>query len=201
MKAIILDIDGTLIESVSVDTELYFSSIADILGPVSFRDLSDYDNVTDSGILAQVIEDNGHSHDPEVTDLVKAAFINKLRRHIDNIGPFLAIDGAVDFVEKARKSGEYQVAIATGGWRASSLIKLAGSGFEIDGIPLATSDDSPSRIEIMRSALNKLGDDVTSVTYFGDGEWDRRACAHLGWNFVAVGSSLGGIESFAKIGL
>ena len=26
------------------------------------------------------------------------------------------------------------------------------------------------------------------VTYFGDGEWDRQACARLGYNFVLVGT-------------
>ena len=67
VKAIILDIDGTLIESMAVDTELYFASIAEVLGPVRTRDkLSDYDHVTDSGILAQLLDDNGYVHDGEV---------------------------------------------------------------------------------------------------------------------------------------
>ena len=37
------------------------------------------------------------------------------------------------------------------------------------------------------------------VTYVGDGEWDQRACKELGWQFVAVGPRLGGIESFTDI--
>ena len=50
-------------------------------------------------------------------------------------------------------------------------------------------------------ALKKLGDDVESVTYFGDAEWDRRACKTLGWNFVAVGPDLVGIESYVDVEL
>ncbi len=202
MKAIIFDIDGTLIESMAVDTELYFSSIREILGPVVFRDpLSDYDHVTDSGILAQVLDENGHAFDDGVAAAIQSVFVDKINRHIKSEGQFPAIDGAVEFVAKARASGDTRVAIATGGWRQSALLKLESAGFDIDGIPLATSDDAPSRIEIMRTALASLGRNFESITYFGDAEWDRRACRSLGWNFVAVGPGLGGIRSYFEVSL
>ena len=51
----------------------------------------------------------------------------------------------------------------------------------------------------MRSALRMAGGCAGEVTYFGDGEWDQRACKELGWQFVAVGPRLGGIESFTDI--
>ena len=200
VKAIILDIDGTLIESMAVDTELYFASIAEVLGPVRVRDkLSDYDHVTDSGILAQLLEDNEYVYDAEVIEAVRSIFVRKIARHIETEGPFTTIDGAVEFVDRVRQSDSNNVAIATGGWRKSALLKLQSAGFDINGIPLLTGDDSPSRIEIMRSALAKIGDDVESVTYFGDAEWDERACRSLGWTFVAVGPGLGGIESYKEV--
>ena len=200
VKAIILDIDGTLIESMAVDTELYFASIAEVLGPVRVRDkLGDYDHVTDSGILAQLLEDNEYVYDAEVIEAVRSIFVRKIARHIETEGPFTTIDGAVEFVDRVRQSDSNNVAIATGGWRKSALLKLQSAGFDINGIPLLTGDDSPSRIEIMRSALAKIGDDVESVTYFGDAEWDERACRSLGWTFVAVGPGLGGIESYKEV--
>jgi beta-phosphoglucomutase-like phosphatase (HAD superfamily) len=200
VKAIIFDIDGTLIESMSVDTELYFSSISEVLGPVEVRNkLSDYDHVTDSGILAQLLNDNGYSIDDEVAETIQAVFVESLRRHIKAAGPFPTIDGAVQFVENTRESGDRRIAIATGAWRKSALLKLESAGFNIDDVPLVTSDDSTSRVEIMRSALAKIGDDFESVTYFGDAEWDQRACRSLGWRFVAVGPELDGIESYVGI--
>ena len=199
MKSVILDIDGTLIDSMGVDPKLYFSSIEQVLGPVRLRDLNDYDHVTDSGILEQVLEENGYSDVGKRIASVKAVFMEGLNRHIEDMGSFPVIDGAVQFVERIRRSTDMRIAIATGCWRESALLKLQTSGFDIEGVPVATSDDSPSRIEIMRSALRMTGSDAGAVTYFGDAEWDQRACHDLGWNFVAVGPRLGGIESFSSI--
>mgnify|MGYP001818985296 CR=1 FL=1 len=201
MKSIILDVDGTLIDSMGVDPRLYFSSIERVLGPVSLRDLNDYDHVTDSGILGQILEENGFSGTGKLAASVKSMFMKGLNSHIEHVGSFPVIDGAVEFVERIRKSTDTSIAIATGCWRESALLKLKTSGFNIEGIPVATSDDSPSRVEIMRSALRMTGSDAGGVTYFGDAEWDERACHDLGWNFVAVGPRLGGIKSFSSIRL
>ena len=199
MQTIIFDIDGTLIDSLPVDTELYIAAIMEILGPVNLRALNDYEHVTDSGILAQVLGDNGYSDDPGIAASIKSLFVDSLRQHIRTAGSFPIIDGAVQFFESVRRSRGTRLAIATGGWRDSALLKLGSAGFGIDGVPLVTSDDSPFRVEIMRLALEQAGGALGSVTYFGDAEWDRRACRQLGWDFVAVGSELGGIESYDNL--
>ena len=200
MKAILFDIDGTLIESMTVDTELYLASIGEVLGSVRFRGaLSDYEHVTDNGILAQVLDDNGYPFDEQTAAAIKAIFVDKIERHIETEGPFSTIHGAIEFFERTRASDGRRVAIATGGWRESARLKLESAGFDIDGIPLVTSDGAWTRIEIMETALARLGGAFESVTYFGDAEWDRQACQSLGWNFVAVGPGLGGIESYAGI--
>lgn len=200
MKAVVFDVDGTLIESMSVDSELYFSSIKTVLGPVNVRrELNDYDNVTDSGILAQLIDDNGFTYDDDVAESIQAIFVESLRKHIQTVGPFAAIDGAIQMIDRLRHSANTRIAVATGGWRRSALLKLESTGINIEGIPVATCDDSPSRTEIMRTALSKIGSDFECVTYFGDAEWDRRACQDLGWHFVAVGAGLDGIESYNNV--
>ena len=184
-----------------VDPKLYFSSIEQVLGPVRLRNLNDYDHVTDSGILGQIIAENGFPAARELAAAVKAHFIKGLNRHIEDTGSFPVIDGAVRFIDRIRRSTDTRIAIATGCWRESALLKLQTSGFNIEGIPLATSDDFPSRVEIMRSAQRMTGSAPRAVTYFGDAEWDQRACDDLGWNFVAVGPRLGGIKSYSSIQL
>ena len=62
-----------------------------------------------------------------------------------------------------------------------------------------TCDDSPIRVEIMRTALAAIGSEFESITYFGDAAWDRRACDTLGWRFHPVGPGLGGIISYDGI--
>lgn len=186
----------------SIDSNLYFSSISAVLGPVQFRpSLSDYDHVTDSGIIAQLLIDNEVAEESNAMDLIRERFVASLSAHIETSGPFPVIHGATQFVERLRDSKEHEIAIATGGWRSSAILKLETSGFDINGIPFASCDDSHSRAEIMRVALAKLGDEFDSVTYFGDAEWDRRACETLGWGFVPVGPDLGGIQSYDNVDL
>ena len=48
----------------------------------------------------------------------------------------------------------------------------------------------------MEIALSQLGARFESVTYYGDGPWDREACLDLGWGFVAVGPQRGGLDSY-----
>ena len=181
----------------SIDSDLYFSSILAVLGPVEFREnLIDYDHVTDSGIIAQLLADNDIAMESSMMDSIRDQFVASLSAHIDSVGPFPTIRGAAQFVDSLRRSKEHKVAIATGGWRSSALLKLNTSGIDVNGIPLASCDDSESRAEIMRVGLAKLGNEFESVTYFGDAEWDRRACETLGWDFIPVGSDLGGIQSY-----
>jgi phosphoglycolate phosphatase-like HAD superfamily hydrolase len=197
LKAIVLDIDGTLIESMATGSDLYFSSISAVLGSVEFREnLNDYDHVTDNGIIAQVMEDNALPLDSNAIDSIRSRFVAGLTEHIETDGPFPEIPGAAQFIDRLRVSEEHDVAIATGGWRLSALLKLETSGLNVKGIPVFSCDDSPSRTEIMRIALSSFGNEYESVTYFGDAEWDRRACEILGWAFVPVGSDLGGIETY-----
>lgn len=196
MHAVIFDIDGTLLESAAVDDALYKEAVVSVLGNVRFRDsLADYDFVTDSGILAQVLEDNKLS-DPNAAAAIKQRFIRSVREHIAERGPFAEVSGAREILGSLHKSNEHSVAIATGGWRESARLKLASAGLDRFDFPLSTSDDAFDRKEIMTIALAKLGSGFRSVTYYGDGVWDRDACSALGWHFVAVGPALGGLRSF-----
>jgi len=194
-------VDGTLVESMAIDSRLYFSSITAVLGPVEFRDnLNDYDNVTDNGIISQLADDNNLHLESNAIHSIRTLFVGGLVEHIQAVGPFPTIHGATQIIDRLGRSADYCVAIATGGWRKSALLKLESSGFHLEGVPIVSCDESPSRTEIMSIALARLGSNFESVTYFGDADWDRRACQALGWDFVAVGPDLGGIESYDGYG-
>lgn len=200
MRAVIFDIDGTLLESAAVDDRLYRAAVQRVLGRVNFRPrLDDYEHVSDSGILAEVLADNGIPREPDPAPDVLAAFLESLRRHVEMNGPFTEIPGARAFLDGLRSSPANYVALATGGWQASAELKLRSAGFDLAGLMLSASDSERDRTRIMRAALDRPQATFESITYFGDGPWDRAACERLGWRFVAVGAGLGGIRSFENL--
>ena len=75
MIAAIFDIDGTLVESSGFDGDCYFSAIRDVLGEVYIHDnRGKYKNVTDTGILRQIMEEN---------KIKEAGQINEVRTKVD----------------------------------------------------------------------------------------------------------------------
>jgi len=86
-----------------------------------------------------------------------------------------------------------RVAVATGGWEPTARLKLEHVGIRTAALALASASDATARAAIMRLAEWRAlqGAAPTRATYFGDGPWDRRASAELGYDFVAVG---GGVE-------
>lgn len=198
VQAVIFDIDGTLLDSSGIDAQLYDFALTSVLGPVRLRDGWDaYTHVTDESILHEVLLDNGVAASDAVVGQIKTAFFDALSAHIARHGAIPEVRGARRFVETLQRAG-VGVAYATGGWATSAKMKLRSAGFPVAGVALATSDDSGVRVEIMRTALQRLGGGFEHITYYGDGEWDRAAARELGWNFEAVGKALGGITEYVN---
>ena len=196
MPAVIFDIDGTLIESANEDDLMYRRAVCSVIGEVTFREMHDYFPVTDVGILKQVFADNEIPETDEMMQQICAAFVDATHRYIDRTGPFREIPGAREFVHDLKVRDGIDVGIATGGWQATAILKLSTAGFDVNGIPVRTSDDAQHRTEIMQLALDAMHATHDHVIYYGDGSWDRDACDALGWEFRAVGSKLGGIQSY-----
>lgn len=197
VHALIFDIDGTLLDSSAQDEDLYKRAVKQVLGSVHFRSgLHEYDNVTDSGILMQVLADNSVEPDPALIEAIKSEFFRLVDEFVRVEGPFREMPGARALLQRISRSLSHGLAIATGGWRRSAEIKLATAGINPGELTLATSDDALTRTDIMRTALESLGARASTITYYGDGEWDRQACEELGWEFVPVGPVLDGLLSF-----
>ncbi len=197
MRAVIFDIDDTLLHSASGDDRIYRRAVGEVLGDVQQRpDLHDYPHVSDTGILLQIFADNGIPSNDERFASVKERFLLLLRQYIDTEGPFTPLPGALDFIARLTVQEDVGVAIATGGWRDSARMKLEAAGFDTRDLPLASSDDAMERTSILQHALDSLPGRYENIVYYGDGEWDRRAVRELGWTFRPVGPALNGIRSF-----
>jgi len=195
------DIDGTLIESYDFDSECFTEAVKEVTGLEIDTDWARYKHVTDTGILNEFFNENSIENTNEVTKSIKCAFLAKIQTRIDK-APIREVNGASKFIAKLKELDGIVISFATGGWLESAVLKLESAGIDISGIPIASSNDHYSRIEIMKIAEQRaIKESRLSFTYFGDGSWDLKACKELGVNFVLVGDKLEhnqSINSFAQ---
>ena len=190
MHVVCFDIDGTLVASADFDGDLYEQAVRNVLGVDLNPDWSQYKNVSDSGILEEILESIPDSE--ERTHLgrrVQSTFVKSTNQYFErNPSLIREIPGAKALVETLREFSNVSICIATGGWAETAKLKLRAIGLDPTKIPMATSSDAVKRTDIMRLAeLRATQRSVTRRTYFGDGQWDKKAAAELGYDFVAIG--------------
>lgn len=178
-----LDIDGTLVESYEIDSQCFIDAVKDVTGLSIDSDWSKYRHVTDSGILDEVFPSERCSNSEAIKVKIKRCFLKKLEQALAQ-QPVKEVVGAAAFLKLLQSMDNVVVSLATGGWRESAMLKLNSANIHFSSIPLASSNDHYSRIEIMKLAANSQ----YPCTYFGDGVWDKEACDSLGYSFVLVGS-------------
>lgn len=187
MPLAVFDIDGTLTDTMDVDLECYEAAILSELGLEMPGDWSSFEEVTDASILAVACERSGRpapdvAIQARIADLVGELLSQQLEQSPDR---FPAVRGATGVFEALRRAG-WQVAMATGAWRPSALVKLKGAGIPCTDVPLASASDHPARAEIIRHAVRASSATGESVVYVGDGVWDGRAARSSGYGFVGV---------------
>ncbi|MFD2179612.1 HAD family hydrolase [Veronia pacifica] len=202
MNLFMLDVDGTLIDSNDFDAECFYKAVEEVMGVRMTGEWSDFKNITDIGILEELIETNGMRGDRiRLIRDVKSAFFRHIREYICNPETEITpTPGAIGFVNDMKKHPNVVVAIATGGWEESAKMKLKAAGFDISNVVFSSCSDAMTRSEIMALAAFRAKQDTGQAferrVYFGDGEWDKMATNTLGYEFVAVGDN---VSHFTKI--
>ncbi len=190
MIATIFDIDGTLVESFHFDGACYTSAIRDVWGEVYIDDdWSQYKNVTDTGILRQLMEENQIREAGQIEE-VRKKFGELIGQYLENGGECRPIKGAICLIDKLLSNQHYKIGFATGGWRHTAKMKLRHAGFDLRNTVLFSSDNSDERVEIMKECLSALGNGFHRIVYVGDAVWDIQATKKLGWHFIGVGPRL-----------
>ena len=203
MIATIFDIDGTLVESFGFDDACYISAIREVLGEVHIHDdWSQYKNVTDTGSLRQIMEENKIQEKEQIKE-VRTRFGELIRQYLQNGGKCRPKQGAIHLIDQLLTADCYKVGFATGGWRHTAKMKLLHAGFNLGNTVLTSSDDGDERVVIMKKCLLQLGHCFQHVAYIGDAEWDMQATEELGWHFIGVGTRLKGkceywVEDFSN---
>lgn len=195
VKLAIFDIDGTLTNTNSVDDECFVKALSEAHAITEINtDWATYPHTTDSGITLQIFQEK-FGRDPEDPELAKfkSCFLNMLsEQYHSNSSSFTAIAGASVALSRLKQESDWAVAIATGSWRESALLKLRAAKIDIDGIPAAFAEDGLSREEILQSAVShsleqyRLSSFAKTVS-IGDGLWDVRSARRLNFTFLGVG--------------
>ena len=191
MRLAIFDVDGTLTRSTAVDAVCYARAVSDHLAVQIDTDWSNYRHATDAGILSEVLERQGIAESPSTVAAVRDRFLRLLSGAlVTDPTCCREVPGARTLIESLRKVTDLQLAIATGAWADSARLKLRHANLAVLQLPFASSDDSPSREEILRIASERAGAVIGSrfdtVTYVGDASWDVAAARSLGFNFIGI---------------
>ena len=198
MSIFIFDIDGTLIDSTGIDSKLYRRAVQEVLGTVQFRsDWSEYTDVTDPGILRQILREKGVEQESAAEPIAAArARFGELMEARLAEKPCRPLPGAIEAMDRLIRDAGVQVGLATGGWGHTAGMKLRSAGFPTESMPIFTADHHHQRIGIMKACLSSISpsemESPSKVTYIGDGPWDLKASSELQWGFVAVGPRLKG---------
>jgi len=203
MKLAIFDIDGTLTNTNNVDDECFIEALAESQGITQINtNWAAYAHTTDSGITLQIFQEK-FGRTPETTELsrFKSCFVKKLsQQYQSNSSRFAEIVGATGALNRLQREADWAVAIATGCWCESALLKLTVAAIDIDGIPAAYAEDGLSREEILEAAVARslrkhALDRFEKIVSIGDGVWDVRAARRLNFAFLGVTSG----ESYTKL--
>jgi phosphoglycolate phosphatase-like HAD superfamily hydrolase len=195
MNLVMLDIDGTLTQSYEYDREIFGIAIAEVLEcPLVNADLNGYIDKTSLGVTIEAIQRvTGNVPKARQIEEVKSKVLRYFEKmYLEGPGTFCEVPGASIFLERLRNLEEVGVAIATGCWRREAIFKLQASGLDVNGIPMATSDDDRNRQRIMKIATERALEfygcpTFERVVYLGDGPWDLQASRTLGYRFIGIG--------------
>jgi len=123
----ILDIDGTLTDTIEVDDECFRRAMALALGvPASVIDWADAPHITDTGICYWLFERH-REQQPSSLEVAaaKAEFLRLLESEAGTRPHrFTPVAGGRDVLSHLAQDG-WSIALATGAWGASARIKLA----------------------------------------------------------------------------
>ena len=193
MYLVMFDVDGTLTRSYQYDQQCYAETLHQLTGLTVDTNWQNYPHVSDSSVTQTVIK--RHQLAAEIAELAERDFsLRLLAMHQQAPEQFQAITGANQLLQELQQAG-IAISIATGCWRNSALIKLDKSGIQRGELPMATASDAYTRQDIMRESARRAAvhygvGQFEQIVYVGDGEWDVRCSAELGYQFIGIGESI-----------
>lgn len=191
-RLLIFDIDGTLLQSTSLQMSCLRQALEFIFANHFLRwGEREATFTTDSGILFEISQEIlGRSPSRDEEARFKSAFIAAVERSLAEGNCLSATPGANQALMLAGNA----VSIATGGFQVVSELKMKSVALPFEGIPAAFAEDGFTKEKVLEIALARAESQVATrfdeVFYFADASYDVRAARSLGFKFVGVGDSV-----------
>jgi len=188
----IFDIDGTLLFSNKIDSQIFSETFESRYGQkFPSIDWNYFPHVTDHTIFttgyAEVHEKTPSAK--EITDF-QDEFAERIT-HAREKSPeeFMPVPGVQELFTKLQMAPDYHIAIATGGWSKPAKVKLEHVGLLHDDLVISAADDQPTREDIVNQAKAFCQDRNyrwKQEVYIGDASWDVRTCRNLAMPFIGL---------------
>jgi phosphoglycolate phosphatase-like HAD superfamily hydrolase len=195
IKAVLFDIDGTLINCSGAGKNALIRATFETFGSIGRMKMVDFQGKTDPLILKESLGLwglNGPDDDTNMTTL-KMLYFTYLNEYM-NTHDAIIMPGIMDLLDRLASHNEVYLGLLTGNFTESARIKLERFGLNRFFNFGAFGDDAPMRDElppVARRAIRKqFGDDVAyaDMVIIGDTVHDIRCARAVGAVSIAVGT-------------
>jgi len=189
MRAILFDVDGTLVLTGKADGPCFGEAYETVFNETpQSTSWDDYAHVTDWGILDEAL---GAARGRSSTLAERTAFEREYReawrrRNTRDPSSCIEVPGAAMLVKTITTNDRTVCGVATGGTRLAAQHKLQTVGIDTSSLRGAFANGAITRASIVRNGIQALGVAPADVVYLGDGRWDVVTCRALGIAFVGI---------------
>ncbi|BCL73337.1 hypothetical protein TUMSATVNIG1_53120 [Vibrio nigripulchritudo] len=180
-SVIILDVDGTIIETNQEEESRFFSLLSTCVSnrKIISYNVNSYNDRTFTGILNQCLVDFSVEEQKIIHNRMENNMLNFVKNE-----EWTAKKSGIGYYNLARKLN-CDVYFVTGNWNSCTLVKLSQIGISSNQIYAANKD-----IFSKRSLINKIINNNTysleSYLSIGDSEYDELIAKEFGLDFILV---------------
>lgn len=200
MKLIIFDIDGTLLNSTSIDDGCLLRTFKDLYSIIitenEWNELKSQTTGTDIELSRLIFKTKLNSEpDNREIEKIKKHFHQLLIFSFENQkDAFTEIQGAKEVFNDLINRDDFVVGISTGSWKLSAMIKLRKINIAPNGMPFSHADKFSHRIDIVKDTISQAKiknntNEFERILYVGDGIWDFKTAKEIGIDFIGIDSN------------
>lgn len=202
MKLIVFDIDGTLTDTAGIDDYFFKKAFKELYNiDISDETWKKYQIMTrgsDSGMAAEILRQEVNIlPEPAEIKKLKSRFFKYLHKDaLENPENFNPVACSPKLFNELKKRRNFCLAIATGCWKESALIKLKSAGIDSSYIPLSNADTFFTKLDIVKESIVEskriYKTEFKSIVYIGDSQWDYKVAREIGIGFIGIDSKSNG---------